>query len=182
MSNRSLSLILVRVLAIFIIATSIAEIPGIYILIKNFSYSASDEEPSQVLLLIISSIPIFAGIVIWFLSPFLANLICKKDITQETEQTINIKGIQSAVISVSGLLIIAVYLPDLIGMLINAYHFSGTSSQEKVFNDNVISYYIGVSIKIIFGIILLLGSNYFVKFINFVREFGLENKTSNKTN
>ncbi len=179
MEPNILARIAVRVVAIYVIARGIMYLPSIYtVLLYNDGRSGID---TAGIVAIIAAVfgPLVVGIVLWMVTPALSKWIVGEKNGGEESGT-SIGQLQAVAISTAGLVIVFVSLPGFISLLIQtfggAYEFEG----QRTFNVNSVANFLASGLKVLFGILLVLGVRFWVRLLHRFKEFGLEEKSSNK--
>ena len=164
--------ILLRVLAVYIASEgimSVAEITSVW----SFPSAGAADLPVIAIVLFALLMSGGVGALIWAISPFLARKMVG-DIEPATSTMPAVKAIQHAILSIAGLLLFFTALPGIISLTI---HFATTQAEPSW---SALSGLIAQLVKAGLGAYLVLGRASLVAFINRFKEFGLEEKTSNK--
>ena len=179
MEPRSLSQILIRVLSIYLLVKALMLLPELF----TVSHLVGYEEIEKHLYLIYAMtivLPFVFGIALWFLAPSLSKRMVRGLINTQESASFNSEAIQVAIIATVGFLVIVIAIPSMLSLGIQLYESSSLIDGKRVFNTNSLAYFIGQTAKLLLGIALVVGVRTWVRLINLFREFGLEEKTSNK--
>ena len=162
----------IRLVAIYLIAIGISSIPDVYLFVST--YDPDGEYTAiiygSVFLAIFS--PGIVGILLWFIAPRLSSYVISSQSAPTDNNQLNINQLQSAVIVLIGVYLIAVYTPSAIS--ISYQYFSNTIEVNGVdtYRIELLPNVISANLKVIFGIALILGSNLIVRGIVKIRTMG----------
>lgn len=179
MEPGTLSKILVRAIAIYLMAQGIMQIPSI---VTVFSYA--EQEASKILIFLVLAVlfPLITGIVLWGVSGKLSRFIVGNATDEVGSSTIDSAHIQAVAISTIGLIVVLLTLPQLVSQGIQLFGNSNIVDGERIFNLNTISYFVATTVKVFFALSLVIGIRFWVKLLHNFREIGLHEKTSYKAN
>ena len=161
--------ILVRVLAVYLIAQAIIVIPQI----ASFPFVPDVEfEDNHLVYWVVSLaflMPLLVGVALWLTAPHLAKVIVGRNSSTTSEASLTINAVVGSAISVAGLLIIFIYLPSFVSTWVQ-YEAAGSTFNA----DQLRVHLIAQGARVCFGILLLVGVRYWVVLIHRFRELGLE--------
>jgi len=175
-----LARIAVRIVAIYVIAQGIMYLPSMY---TALSYSgASYEFDVSAVAVIIAAIfgPLIVGIILWVVAPAVSKSIIGDVNNRKVEAGATIDQYQAVAISTAGLVIVFISLPGFISLLVQAFGGSYEFEGQKTFDINVVARLLASGLKVLFGVLLVLGVRFWVQLLHRFKEFGLEEKSSNK--
>ena len=171
MNKESLSLIGIRLIAIYLIASGL-------IILPNFPqlWSVPTPDSSYVLGYVIALVaPLVVGVTLYLVSTPLSKLICKGlDSDQTSDANTKINEFHGIALSITGLIILAIKFPGFIGVILQI-------NQTAVFNDRQVEYFsnfyfLSELLVLILGISLFFGAKFWVNFYIWFQQFGLRNK------
>ena len=165
----TLSLILLRVLSVYLVAKGILFIPEIATVWSRISTYGS-ESPGLGLMSLLIVAPLLLGVFLWAMSPRLAKIIVQNEGPREKTGAVSISHIQSAILATVGMILVLVTIP---GLVSNAVLFFG---EEGHFSTAASAHFWAQVAKLALGAALVVGSNFFVRLMRRFREFGLEQK------
>lgn len=167
MEPATLSLILLRVLAVYLIAKGILFAPEIVTVWSGASAYAG-KYPNIGLYSFVILTPVIFGLILWLLSPQLAKMIVRGESLKQSVESLSLGNIQAAVLATVGLLIIFVTIPSLISISVQIFGEGGRSSTAAT------AHLSAQIAKVGLGVVLVFGANSLVRLIRRIREFGLE--------
>lgn len=173
MNPLTFSNIAIKLLAIFIIFRSFSHLAQAVTFFVGPSIPS--DIPSKFLILMVILAPLFAGILLWFSANKLSRFIMKGNETSNPTP-ISIKHLQVGLLSAAGLIILMISIPDFIQTIIVLFGDMNLVNDERVFHISHIAYLISETLRIIFGISLILGTSGWVKILDKFQSFGLKNK------
>ncbi len=106
---------------------------------------------------------VICGILIWFISPFLATRLAK-DLSGNSNFPFTLSEMQDVVFSTIGVYIIVSAIPDIVSQIAVMNKFSFFESKMVIF------YFISMMLKPILGIIIILRSKGLVKLLHAIRQ------------
>jgi hypothetical protein len=106
---------------------------------------------------------VLSGIILWFIAPRLASSVFKTP-SIENAPNASLSEIQTVAFSVVGIFLLAISIPELVSIIV-VYNTMWVAGSKEI----LIKGMIVLSIKIILGLWLLLGSSGLVKFIRSTR-------------
>ena len=173
MNSRLLANIAIKVVAIYLMAQGIVQVPSI---VTALQYESLQIESNDGMLPIyFTSIlsPLFFGLILWFISGFLSKVVGKGiDHTEESELTTN--NIQVVAIATVGFILVVMSIPQLISISIQLFGNMDLVNGRKVLNINVLSYLLASITKIILGLALVLGASGWARLLNKIRGIGVK--------
>jgi len=173
MNPTHIALIGIRIVAIYLIAQGISSIPGVYLFISTYDPEGSYNTILYGSVLIAIFSPIIIGIALWFSAPKLSNYFISTHPTSENNPELNVSQLQSAVIVLIGVYLIAVSIPALFSVYYQLINMTPEVNGSKTINISILSNAISVTIKLLFGVALILGSNFIVRGISKLRTIGI---------
>jgi len=161
--------ILVRVLAIYLMAEAIMVAPQIASF--PFTTNAGSEESNIVYraLGLAFLMPLLVGILLWAFASKISTLVVGRKSTLSSDSPLTTSSVASVAISVAGLLIVIIYLPSLVSAWVQYDAASETFNADKLR-----TYLLAQGARVFLGVLLFVGVRYWVSLINHFREFGLE--------
>jgi hypothetical protein len=161
--------ILVRVLAVYLIAQAIMVVPQI----AYFPFGSEAELVDTHLVYWVVSLailmPLLVGIALWLIAPHLAKAIVGRNASTTGVAPLTIDAAVGSAISVAGLLIVVIYLPSFVSTWVQ-YEAAGST-----FNADKLTFHlIAQGARVCFGVLLIVGVRYWVALIHRFRELGLE--------
>lgn len=175
MDAKSLSTFGLRLLAVYLIATGLTDIP-IYL---GFIYAAAGPNSSAsanwnfYLAGILS--PFVVGAALWFLAPYVAKWVLGKAENSAVSERADVASLQTAAFSVLGIFIVIQNLPILIYLIVDALGFAPGSNIPLANGQTIWSsdrFYVAL-LRTLFGAALVLGSGFFTQVFRRFRDFGL---------
>ena len=174
MELKLLSKISVRLISLIIMAQGVMQLP----LLKNaLSIYPNNQFSSLDVLLIASSFmaPVVVGLILWFLAPVVAKLMIGKNHVKPTIEKPTAFEIQAIAISTAGLIIVVLTLPMLLSNVMQAlnepYFFQEGNEDFALIN---LTNILASSLKLILGLLLMLGSPFWVRLLQKFRTLGLK--------
>jgi hypothetical protein len=179
MEPNILARIAVRIVAIYIIAQGMMYLPSIYtVMLYNDGRSGIDVAGIVAVIAAIFG-PLVVGVVLWLVAPALSRWIVGAIESGEGSSATS-GQIQAVAISTAGLIIVFISLPGFISLLVQtfggAYEFEG----QRIFSINTVANLLASGLKVLFGVLLILGVRFWIRLLHRFKEFGLEEKSSNK--
>lgn len=179
MEPRLLAKISIRVVAIYLVTYGIMQVPAIT---TAFYYSGNqDAEGINILLFLSFAIfsPLISGIVLWLISDKLSAWVIGNSDSKDSVNNLNSNNLQAVALSIIGLVVVFITLPNLISQIIQLSNNANIIDGNRVFDTNTLSLVIASTLKIVLGVLLVLGPDFWVRLLRFLREYGLREKTSN---
>lgn len=125
-----------------------------------YSHTMQDSQKTQYVASIFPSILVFlAGIILWFIAPYLANSTFRPAQGEEKEQ-VSLESIHGVAFSLAGLFLIATSFREIV-----EYVVYGILKASPAYGYPVTSLIITALVKIVFGLWLIFGSKGIVKAI-----------------
>lgn len=168
-----LATIAIKIVAIYVMAQGVVQLPGI---VAALQYQSSSVDPNNGNLVIYLSAllsPLVFSLALWFIAPTLSRVIVKRaDYSQEIDLTTD--HLQAVAIATVGFILVIMSIPPLIGTSTQLFGSMDIVNDEKVFNINLLSYVLAALTKIILGLALILGATGWVRLLNKIRGLGLK--------
>jgi len=167
LTRSDLSLIAVRVVALYLIANGITSAPYLYMVWNSEMY---EEFGNRWWLTVAGSSSITMGLLLFFLSRPFARLVMPTGVQAE-EPPANLSGIQSVAISTIGLFVIVLSLPDLLVGLATFSPASGRATGEALrwYEDLQI---LAALVRVVLGVVLCTGPSYWARQLKKFRDLG----------
>lgn len=165
MDARLLTKIALRVLAVFMVATGIMGLPQLAVMDMQ-----SDVVVSALLLaaVVMTSMPLLIGLILWALAPRVAGWIVGKSDTAPATSPVTAADIQAIAFVTLGLILAIQAGSYLIGVVIMLMASDVPTSLRN-------SYVVPAEVaKLILGLALVFGAKGFTRFLRWFREFGLK--------
>jgi len=173
MEPKTLAQILLRVLAVYLMAKGILYLPELAT-VASATKSFSGAFPNIGILSLVVIAPLVFGLGLWAASPKIAGLMVAQSNSGETNSPATLPQIQSAILATVGLLLVFLTLPSIVTI---AFQILEESEHSVVIPTAVLASHIA---RLVLGILLIVGAGALVRLVNKAREFGLEEKASNK--
>lgn len=169
----------IRIVAIYLAAQGIMQVPSIATVL---SYGSSQESLNlQVILALSFAIltPLIFGIFMWAISNKLSSWVVGDLSSVESENDLNSAQLQAIAFCTIGVVIMFTTFPILVSQIIQLYSVENIIDGDTAFNTILISNLVATSLKVVLGLLLVLGAKFWVRLLHKFREFGLHEKTSN---
>ena len=124
--------------------------------------------------------PLLFGIALWFLASPAARLIAK-GVVQENSTDSHVQSLQTMAFATLGIYFVVENLPLVVGSIIRL--ISGEDTQALAHAGHTFVSYNQlevVALRVILGVILVFGAQFFAQLLRQLREFGLRPKNSKK--
>lgn len=165
-----------RLLAVYLIATGIKDVP-IYL---GFIYDALgpnlSASPNWNFYLAGFLSPFVIGAILWILAPYLAKWILRKTEDIAISERTDVSSLQTAAFTVLGICFVVQNLPMLIYLIIDALGFAPGSNIPLADGQTIWGsdrFYVAL-LRTLFGASLVVGSGFFTQLFRRFREFGLK--------
>ena len=167
--------IALKVVAVYVITQGIMQLPNIVILLQWHESPTNNNDQILSASAIVAAIlsPLIIGTVLWLISGKLSNFIIK-GLEHSESDSITVSHIQAVAISTIGLILLVLALPELISSITQLFGNMEIINNEKVFDINILSYFIASVIKVILGFSLVVGVSGWAKLLNNIRRLGLK--------
>ena len=169
MNPIQLSHIGLRLLAIYLVIQSIGNIPGAYATLSTISSMQEIDIFLSVSFISTLIVPLVFGVILWFITPRLSSFLISE---KSDKEAFSIHQLQSSALSIIGVYLLAVTIPPAIS--VNYLLLQGSeviNNYNKSLSDIVINA-ITIDLKIVFALILVIGSNSISKAISNLRTTG----------
>ena len=176
MSKTDVSIIAIKILALYLIAIGITELPNAYVLAN---LDPNNDIWGHEMFLFISAVltPLTLGIILLFFSNKIGEVITPK--SQNTKGTnINNSELLAISFAVLGLYLTSLLLHKISYYIASTYYQNYSLITDKNYFDNPA--FVALVVSLIFSLSLFIGTKFWVKLFYAFQEFGLKNKTSNK--
>ena len=174
-----LARIAIRVVAICVIARGIMYLSQIYTeLLYLDNYSVLDDADIFWMAFAVLS-PVLFGIILWVATPLLAIWVVGDcDTTQEDEMTAGV--FQAVAVSTSGLVIIFTSVPDFLSMAFVVYRSADELNGQLIFGSQLVASLVVTGLKVLFGMFLVIGVQYWVRLLQRFQRIGLAGKVARR--
>jgi len=180
MNAHLLAKIALRVLSVYIMARGIMELPNLYTISLYAGSVVSEMEAQKSILYLAVVSPVVVGLALWFLASPLSSLVVGPEAGTHTPKNISVSEIQAVVIATVGFILFFFTVPGFVGLMVQLYGTQNMIDGERIFNSNTLSYVLSSGLKLLLGLLLIMGARFWVRLLTRFREFGLESKSSNK--
>ena len=162
----------IRLVAIYLIAIGISRIPQLHQLVTT--YDPIGDYTRVLIATLVSAIlsPAIIGGVLWLVAPKLSTYVITSYPTSSKNSMLNINQFQSSVVVLIGVYLLANYIPTAVS---TSYQFfystievNGKETYQMIFLPRVMA----DNLKVVFGIILIIGSKLIVRGITKIRTMG----------
>ena len=171
MNPSVLASILVKAVAIYLIAQGVMHVPEI---VTVFQYS-SDNIDNRTIYYTVSFFAIFTpmlvGLFLWFISGKVCELMLN-GVVQNEQPKIEPDSIYSIAITIIGIALLVFSIPQFVTLIIQLFGNMNEVNGENQFNIYTLSSVIGAFIKLVLGLSLILGVGGWVRVINKLRVLG----------
>jgi len=159
MTKREIAILSFKILSIY---AFIKVIDNVYYTLGSIT-STEDHGANLVLIIAPQLLLVLCGILLWYIAPRLATSVFKSS-SIENEPNASLSDIQTVAFSVVGIFLLAISIPELVSIIV-VYNTMWVAGSKEILIKGIIV----LSIKIILGLWLLLGSRGLVKFIRSTR-------------
>ena len=172
MDTKQISLIGIKLIAIYLIAQGITTIPNIYLFINTFA--PTDEYNLYTYASVIVSIttPIIVGIFVWFSAPRLSGYISSSIPTVEAATPPGAHQYQAIGIMLIGLYLFANTLPHAISIIYQLLFHQNIVNDQPVIDKQMLINAITINLKVLIGLVLILGSRKLSALFTWLRHAG----------
>jgi len=170
MNPIQLSLIGIRLVSIFLIAQLLTNIPFIYLTLSTYASMQSEEPIVSISFIASLGVPFVFAIILWVLAPKFSVYLTNINIAEKA--SLNASNFQSPVLALIGVYLLVANIPQAI--TIN-YLLLQSKEEIAAFNQSLNVLYqnaFALNLKLLFGLILLLGSKSLVKLLHKLRTIG----------
>ena len=175
MDAKSFSTFGLRLLAVYLIATGLIDIPVYLGFIYDEVLPNSSASANWNFYLAGFLSPFVVGAILWFLAPHIAKWAVGKTENIAVSERVDVMSLQTAAFSVLGIFIVIQNLPTLIYLIVDALGFAPGSNIPLANGQTIWSsdrFYVAL-LRTLFGAALVLGSGFFARAFRRFREFGL---------
>lgn len=171
MNAESLSLIGIRLIAIYLIASGIIQLTYLPLI---FSDTNQDYLMQSVYVLAIIS-PFMVGIIMYAFSRPFSKLVSGSPVSAQNAQNLsNIEQLQGVAFAITGLLIIAIRLPSFVGEILRIFHTAKLNDgRVEIFSNPP---FLAELFILLLGLSLFFGARFWTRLYGELREFGLKDK------
>lgn len=173
MNAKTVAIIAVRILALYLIVLGLAQLPNISVIVRSFA--DYDEKTKQLVYVVLTATiaPVVIGIITWILSPSISRLVLR-DIKLVKEESVNAFQLQAIVLASAGVIILVHTIPQLMNIVLQALN-----AHDPAESDFRMSTFFGASfwaalVKVVLALSLVVGSTGWVKLITKLRGAGLK--------
>jgi len=172
MDSKQISLIGIKLIAIYLIAQGITTLPNIYLLLTTFAPTNEFAllTYGSVILSIIS--PIIIGILVWYSASKLSGYISNNATEVKVTTSSDAHQYQVIAITLIGLYLFAYTLPYAISINYQLFFHQDTVNDQPVFNKTMLVNAITINLKVLFGLVLIIGSHRLSAFVSWLRQAG----------
>lgn len=158
MTKKEIAVLSFKVLSIY---AFIRVIDNVYYTLG--SITSTEEGANRLLIIAPQLLLVLSGILLWYIAPRLASSVFKSS-TIENEPNASLSDIQAVAFSVVGIFLLASSIPEIVKIIVIYNTMWAVGSKEVLIQAIIV-----LSIKMILGLWLLLGSRGLVKFIRSTR-------------
>lgn len=173
MNPKHIAQVGIRLVAIYLIAQGLSAIYSAYMVMSSF-IQYSDEQSFIFLAMLFAVLsPGIIGILLWFIAPKLSGyFLSETNVTTETQTKHELSNIQSMVMVLIGVYIVAVNIPNAVS--VTYYLFTNTVEVNGVdaFDTKTLISAISNNLKLLLGVTLIVGSNLITNLIARLRTMG----------
>ncbi|MGB9429910.1 MAG: hypothetical protein WCC11_08580 [Gammaproteobacteria bacterium] len=174
MESKLFAKIVLRLLAVYLIARGIIFLPDFYMLQGQPSGVFWTITNPNLWLVIPVLAPTISGIVLWVIAPMIANWMIGVDNTHVQIPSLLQNDLQAIAIVTAGLIIVIIAVPRIADWLIQLFANSYNNGVSRVFDPGVLGFFIASVLLLLFGLLLIFGIRFWVRLLRRIREFGLE--------
>ena len=178
MNVKGLTVVSIRVLAIYFMARSVQILPDFYSALFYFKSDATTE----IAVVLGSSVILATGPLLWVLAKPMSRWILRDVAGDYLGSGVRVGEIHAIAIATVGLIIVILNLPRLVTLVWQLFYSSESASlfmgETRIFREGLISYIIQETLLILFGIILMVRVNFVVQMVSKLRNFGYDKKPS----
>jgi hypothetical protein len=181
MDAKSLATLGLRLMAVYLIAAGITDLPiylgAVYDAVAP--HSSLSANWGFYLMGVLS--PFVIGAALWFLAPSIGKRVMGKAGDTTVSGSVDASNLQTAAFSVLGVYFVIQSLPILIFLIVDALGFAPGSNIPLANGQSIWStdHFYGALLRTVFGTALVLGSGFFTRLFRRFREFGLSSSSSN---
>ena len=167
-----IALIGIRLVSIYLIAQGISSVPDIYLFVTT--YDPESAYSAVIYGSVLSAIftPLIIGVLLWFLAPKLTRYLISNNDTSNTNQTSNINQLQSSVIVLIGVFLLANNIPAAIAINYQLFAQTVEINDNDTLNLAILSNAIAINLKLLLALFLVMGSNLILRLIEKIRTLG----------
>jgi len=168
-----------KVLSIYIIGVGLSQIPE-YVAFMDGALPGVQFSADVNFYLSLVFSPLIVGIALWFAAPPAARFIAKGVVQEETSDS-HVQSLQAVAFATLGMYFVVENLPQLISSIIRL--ISGQDTQALTHAGRTFVSYNQlevVALRVILGVILVVGAQFFTQLLRRLREYGLRPTNSTK--
>lgn len=174
MDSKLLAKIVLRLLAVYLMARGILVLPNLY-LIPGISSNLYEVHLNPYFWLIVPIIaPIIAGLVLWVVAPLVANWMTGSGNSSEQALLLSSDDLQVSAIVIAGLIIAIIAIPHIAAWLVQLFANPHSIGVNRVFDPNVLAFFVASVLEFALGLLLIFGVKFWVRLLRWAREFGLK--------
>jgi len=168
-----MALIGLRLIAIYLIAQGISNIPSVYMLLSSYNQQMDNATTLYGSVTVAIFSPMLVGVLLWFISPKISNHLTPS-INDElnNNKIIDIQELQTTAIILIGVYLLASTLPYVISINYQLFTNMDKVDSANTFNLSILFNALSVNIKLLLAILLIIGSNSINSFIMKIRTSG----------
>jgi len=172
MDSKQISLIGLKLIAIYLVAQGVSSLPNIYLFLST--YDASEGYTLLTYGSVIISIfsPIIVGILVWYSASKLSSYISKSTTGAIKPPSPDLYQYQVIAITLIGLYLFASALPYAISINYQLLIYQDTVNDQAVFNRSLLANAISINLKALFGAVLIIGSRKLSALFSWLRQAG----------
>ena len=174
-SANQLATIGIRLLAIYVAVQGIVALPGGFNTSLDWTWWVEQVPIYKFIILASLFTPVLFGLLLWAVAEPFSRLVVGSPENELTESAVNLDEMQAVVLSTAGLLIIISQLPMLVSQ-VNALYQTSVTVPEDV-RQSIVMGLVPMIIKILLGLLLVTTSNFWVRLLERIRNFGLEGRS-----
>lgn len=163
----------IRLVAIYLIAQGLSVISNAYMVVS--SYNQFSDDSMFVLLAMILAVlsPVIIGFILWLLAPKLSRYFLSEPSSTNEEKTVmDLSRIQSMVIALVGVYIVADNIPYSISTTYFLFTNTIEVNGEDTLNPTNLASALSVSLKLLLGVALIVGSKALSNTVDKLRSAG----------
>ena len=172
MNTDQLSLIALRVIAIYLIAQSISAIPSAYTTLTMMSSFGSGESAIGLALISTLVTPLTIGVILWIFAPRLSKHLAPSNEISNEKNELTTKQFQTTAMLLIGVYLLAINIPQALSinyLLLQSDEFLSGFNKNK---SEIILSAIVINLKIILALLLTFKTKSLVTSLNKIRTIG----------
>lgn len=170
MDAKLLAKIALRVLAVYIIAKGITELPEL-MTVQVYAGDAHYAGPDFLWIFSAVISPLIIGLCLWFLAPRAANWVVGSAGNADLSMKVSGATLLAVAFISIGVAFVVQSLPNVLGLIYVSQEPSGGAQGPSVFYSR---YFLSECIRLVLGLVLMIGTKNLVRLFRRFREFGLD--------